>query len=116
MLAYFLYILVGSLVINLSITLVCELIVAFIWGMTKIRSIIVVILVNLITNPLLNLIMVTLSFSSMGRDSLWLLLLFEPAVFLLEGYLYQRTIADIPHPFLFSFAANMASASVGMLI
>lgn len=113
---YFLSVLALSLVMNLLITWLFELAVALIWGLRTWRELAVVALVNAATNPPLSALMVVLTFSALGRSSLWLLLVFEPLIVLLEGWIYQRTLPQLACPYLFSLAANLASAVLGMLI
>lgn len=113
---YFLFVLALSLVMNLLITWFIELVVALIWGLRTWRTLMVVALVNAATNPPLSALMVFLTFSSLGRSSLWLLLIFEPLIVLMEGWIYQRTLPQLARPYLFSLVANLASAILGMLI
>lgn len=113
---YFLFVLALSLVMNLLITWFIELVVALIWGLRTRRTLMVVALVNAATNPPLSALMVFLTFSSLGRSSLWLLLIFEPLIVLIEGWIYQRTLPQLARPYLFSLVANLASAILGMLI
>lgn len=113
---YFLFVLALSLVMNLLITWFIELAVALIWGLRTWRTLMVVALVNAATNPPLSALMVFLTLSSLGRSSLWLLLIFEPLIVLIEGWIYQRTLPQLARPYLFSLVANLASAILGMLI
>lgn len=113
---YFLSVLAISMLMNLLTTWLFELGVAVIWKLYCWRDLAVVALVNAATNPPLSALMVFLSFSYLGRASLWLLLLFEPIVILIEGWIYKRTLPQLTTPYLFSLAANFASAVLGMLI
>lgn len=113
---YFLYVLALSLVMNLLITWCFELVVALIWGLRTWRALFIVALVNAATNPPVSALMVFLSFTTLGRSSLWLLLIFEPLIVLIEGWIYQHTLPQLARPYLFSFVANLASGGLGMLI
>ena len=113
---YCLSVLALSLVMNLLITWFFELVVALTWGLRTWRALFIVALVNAATNPPVSALMVFLSFTTLGRSSLWLLLILEPLIVLIEGWIYQRALPQLAHPYLFSLVANLASAVLGMLI
>ena len=98
-----LYVVAVSLCINLAITLACELVTAIIWGLRSLHSLAAVTLVNISTNPPLSAIMVALWFSPLGHTSVWLLLIFEPIIVLLEGYIYSKALPDFQHRYFFRY-------------
>lgn len=112
----FVRVLVRSLILNFLITLGTELVVAIAWKLRKPRELLAVTLVNLITNPALTTIMALIRFSSIGLYTQWFLLLFEPLVFLIEGFLYQKALPELKSPDWFSLVANLSSVVSGYVI
>lgn len=112
----FVRVLVRSLILNFLITLGTELVVAIAWKLRKPRELLAVTLVNLITNPALTTIMALIRFSSIGLYTQWFLLLFEPLVFLIEGFLYQKALPELKSPYWFSLVANLSSVVSGYVI
>ncbi|MDY2941000.1 MAG: hypothetical protein SOS98_01530 [Varibaculum sp.] len=96
-------------------TLTIKLVAALILGLHRPRRHAVVAHVNIITNPVLTVIMVLLSFTALEHSSLRLLLIFETIIVLIEGRLYRGALPKIRHPHLLSLSANSASALLGML-
>ena len=99
----------------LGLTLVTELVFAALFGLRKAKDFAVVILVNVMTNPLL--ISLSLAARYFGGYVFYLCALaaLEAIVFFSEGLVY-RALLSRKHPFLFSLVLNAASLGLGVLI
>ncbi len=71
-----------------------------------------VIAVNLITNPALNLLL-WLAAAFMTLNTVIITIVLELVVVVFEGWCYRRFARELHHPFLFSLAANACSLSLG---
>lgn len=100
----------------LILTLAVELVVLILFGYRKKLEILVVILVNLITNPLLNFILLSNNyFGFLTVNSLTILLL-EAAVVLVEWRFLVFALRKDPKKLLvLSLVMNICSYSVGFL-
>ncbi len=98
----------SQFLLPLALTLMLELPVAFLWGLRG-KNILLCILVNILTNPLANLIHLFFPFA-------WVTLAIECAVVGGEGLCYKACGDEIKRPVLLSFAANALSFLVGWLI
>lgn len=107
--------LVPVLVISLFLTLVFEVTYALIWGVRGRHDLWLVILVNILTNP----IVVFVHYWVMLRTG-WNVgaatLLLEAGAILTEGVIYWKCGKNISRPMLFSLSVNMFSYAVGELI
>lgn len=105
-----------SFLINLGLTVVIEGIAAFLLGVRTFYGQIVVLLTNTVTNPLLNAIIVLVSFY-ISPDAYWYSLIFlEAAVVITEGLIFKKMLQLKLNCFLFSFILNFCSYSIGMII
>lgn len=102
----------------LGLTLAFELTVAAVWW-RKWNAIIPVLLVNVLTNPPLNVIMSQIMLSRGGRDALYwcVLAAAEVSVVLIEGFLLSRMLC-VGHKkaLLFALVANAVSYFSGVLL
>ena len=98
-------------VIALGLTLAFELGLALIWGIRK-RDLILVVLVNVLTNPAVNLIHSLL----LGQSLLFHTVLPELAAVAVEALLYCRLENSIRRPVLFAILANLFSYSMGLIL
>ena len=102
---------ISSLVTSLALTLVLELLFALICGIRRLRDILLVILVNVMTNP-----PVVLTHNLMRLNSpVFITIALEAAVVAIEGFAYKYSASSIKRPFLFSFGANVFSYLLGLL-
>lgn len=97
-----------TFVLPLLLTLAFELPVAALWGLRG-RDLILCGLVNLLTNPLANLV-------HLFFPALWAALLTECGVAAAEGACYRACGENIRKPFLLSLAANLTSFLLGILL
>ncbi len=76
----------------------------------------VILLVNLMTNPPYVMTVLILQVFTPPRTLLVVRLLLEVLIVFAEGTLYKKNLADFPHPYLFSLAANLTSVAAGILL
>ena len=107
--------LAASLAISLALTIICETGFFLIIGKREKKDLFLLILVNVLTNPI-----VVLSFWLAVLHTDWnariTLIPLELFAVLMEGYYYSKYGQSFRHPFLFSIAANMFSFWIGVLI
>jgi hypothetical protein len=102
----------SHIMIPLVITLVTEILVVMLISKTHRSLLIAVVLVNLITNPLMNTLLITTNFSS----NLKILYLFELVVIIIEGTAYYAITKNINKSFMVAIVANVCSYVFGMLL
>lgn len=104
--------------ISLLLTLVIEILIGLIWGMRNGRQILLVILVNILTNPCVN-------FLNLCGKSLWNFgigwqIVLEIAAAVAEAGIYvifsKKDGWNIRHPVLLSVCANAVSYGIGCII
>lgn len=105
----------AALLISLALTLALELVFALACGIRRSGDLLLVVLVNLLTNPptvlAYNLLKDAVSFSLV-----YIILTLELAAVLVEGLCYKHCTKSIPRPYLFSLGANAFSYFSGLLI
>ena len=109
-----LHALLPTFAVSLGLTLVLELLVA---GVCRVRGrdILLVILVNILTNPaVVYLDMVCAALLPNGRD-LWQIPL-ELAAIAVEAVCYAQFARAIRRPWMFALVANLFSYSCGLLL
>ena len=102
----------------LGLTLAFELAVAAVWW-RKWSALIPVALVNVLTNPPLNVIMSQIMLARGGRDALYwcILAAAEVSVVLVEGFLLSKLMCvGRKKALLFAFVANVVSYFSGVLL
>lgn len=104
-----------TLLISLGLTLLLELLIALLFQVRAVRDLLLVTLVNLMTNPAVVLLHRLLTDKTALPVPLVIALL-EAAAFLTEALYYRRYAEKIGHPFLFSLGANVFSFSGGILL
>lgn len=101
----------------LLLTIVIEGIFGLAFGVRSVRGQLIMLLANLLTNPLVNAVhgFCAYGLGLHGAALGGIILALEAGAFAAEGYVYSiRT--DIKRPFLFSFGANAFSYTVGVII
>ena len=93
--------LLGTLLIELLIALLCK---------KRGRTLVVVMLANLLTNPPLVLIW------QLGGRPFWVLLPLEGAAVFLEGFCYLHCCRQIRAPYCFSLCCNAISFGIGLFM
>ncbi len=110
-------IIIGSMLASLLLTIILELAFALIWGVRQKRDLIVNVLCNTLTNPVVSCIYYycyfVLGLSGAGR--VVALILLEISAVLTEWLIYKKK-TDINRPMLFSLGANGFSYFTGLLI
>lgn len=102
-----------SMVTALALTVVIEAILAFLLGVRTGRGQLIVLLANVITNPLLNAILTVVSFYISPTAYYWFLVPLEIIVVFVEGRIYQNTLTLKMNQYLFSFLLNLGSYFIG---
>lgn len=101
---------------NLIITIFLEIIIAYILGYRK-KDLINVLLVNILTNPLLNCITVSVNFYFGILMRNIVLIILEIIVLIIEGIIYQKYLDRKKiNGYLLSFILNTSSFFIGMII
>jgi len=100
-----------SMFLALLLTLILELLFSLVWGVRK-DGLLMVVLMNLLTNPAVNLLYYLAGFL-LGWESIWLILALEAAAVLAEGFCCQGIIR---RPWLFAILVNLFSYGTGELI
>ena len=105
----------SALGLSLGLTLAIELAVAFFFGIRDRKDILLVVLVNVLTNPV-----VVLCYWMADYYTVLPLLLvkagLEIGAFLTEFLCYKQLGKNISHPLLLSLIANVVSFSIGEII
>ena len=101
---------------SLLITIVIEITIAFILGYRK-RDILNVLLVNILTNPLLNSLTVCINiYYGLTARNITLIIL-EIMALLVEGYIYHKYLEKRKlNGYLLSLILNASSFILGMII
>ena len=108
---------IRDVLLALLLTEVVEIAVALLLGYRRLREIIAVFLVNLITNPSLNYLLFLNEYFSIIRQRLPLILFSEVAVVLIEWALLVFALRGNKRSlFVLSFAMNTCSYLTGVLI
>lgn len=100
----------------LLVTLILEMVAAILWGVRVKRNLLVVALVNCITNPGLNLLLLVGGIYFPYSVIRFLLLGMELLIVLSEGFLFRSFLENVKHPFLFSFCLNCVSFFLGGIL
>ncbi|PIR78571.1 MAG: hypothetical protein COU28_00885 [Candidatus Magasanikbacteria bacterium CG10_big_fil_rev_8_21_14_0_10_36_16] len=109
--------LISSYLLALFLTMVIELGVALFLGFRKKIEIIAIIFVNLLTNPILNYLLLVNNHFSFFKTNLLIILLLELLVVLAEWKLLLYIIQDKSSKiFKLSFVMNFCSYIVGVII
>ncbi len=110
--------------VSLMLTILIEGVVAFLMNVRTLRCLVLVVLVNLLTNPaavLLAWLWRTYAvriFGDFGNDRLiygFVLGVIELCVIVVEALIYRRRMEDLKHPWLLSLFANGCSFLIGNL-
>ena len=106
-----------SLALSLGLTLLLEIPAALILGLRRKEDILLVGLVNILTNPIIVLIL-NLFFIFTASPPPWFLILpLEVFAVLTEGFIYQKGLSYRRiHPFLLSLILNGISYFGGLLL
>jgi hypothetical protein len=104
-----------SLVISLILTILFEELFAVIAGIRDRRDLLLLCLMNVITNPVVVFLYhLTAEFTELNLNIVVLFL--ETAAILTEGVYYKSYGRTFRHPFLFTVCANIFSYGIGEII
>lgn len=104
------------MLISLVSTIIIETSIAFILKYRK-RDLLNVVLVNILTNPLLNSSVVAINYYYGLKTRNVCLYIFEIIVVLVEGYIYQKYLDNKKiNGYILSLILNIASYGIGLLI
>lgn len=107
--------LLAALALSLLLTLILELAFFLLTGKRKKKNLLLVCLVNILTNPAV-VIFYGLAILYTQVNSVIVVLVLELSAILVEGYFYKHYGEEFPHPYGFSLAANIFSFGIGLLI
>ena len=102
--------LLPALAVSLALSLLLEGGYALIWGLRGRRDWLLLLLANVVTNP------IVVIFYHLGLDSWPAVAALELGAVLAEGLAYRRWSGEIRKPFLFSLCANCFSFFSGLLL
>ncbi|MGN1371814.1 MAG: hypothetical protein ACI4XM_06040 [Candidatus Coprovivens sp.] len=98
-------------------TILIEAIIGFIIGIRKKEDIIIVILVNILTNPLVTSIptFILIEYGKLSR--IISLIILEILTFIIEGFIYKKTLYyKKANPYIISLILNICSYTLGLII
>ena len=105
---------IGRLLLTLILTLLTESSVAFISGVRGKRQFAVIITMNILTNPLINIVLRLLQLS--GAPYYITVLKLEMSVVFIEGLILKKNCTSLPmNPYVLSFILNLSSFTVGLV-
>ena len=107
---------VDRMLLALALTILIEGCGAFLLGVRTRRGQAVVLLANVITNPVLQCTLTAVSFFWSPSLYYYFLVPLEIAVVIVEGWLYKSTLQLKRNPFLLSLLLNAGSFFIGKLI
>jgi len=107
--------LLTALAISLGLTLLFEVGFFLIIGKRDKKDLLLVVLVNTFTNPIV-VLLYWIAYYRTNWNMITVLIPLEVFAVLAEGYIYSKNAITIKRPFLFSFAANVFSFSMGLII
>ena len=98
----------------LGLTIVIEGALAFLWGVRKAADQLIVLLVNVLTNPLLVSVgyLILLRFGMAGYNIATAVM--EVSVVFVEGLIYRKFLTNQKHPLLLSLFLNAGSFLIGL--
>ena len=107
---------VSGLLTALALTVVIEAVAAFALGIRSLKSQTIVLLANLITNPLLNCVLTAVSFYISPMAYYWFLIPLEIIAVITEGWIFSSVLRPKMNPFLLSLVINVCSYFLGTMI
>jgi len=108
---------ISNLFLALFLTIAIELIVSFILGFRNKKEIIAIILINIITNPVLNYLLLINNYFNIFKANVFIVLFLEVLIVLAEWKLLVYIIEGKSYKLLkLSFMINFCSYIAGVLI
>ena len=106
---------IKGMAISLGMTLIFELLFAVCWKVWGVKEIRLVILVNILTNPIV-VFSYYMNYKYQLINAVLLTMIMEVAAIVTEALLYKRFSKKVNHPWWFSIGINAFSYSIGELI
>ncbi len=104
------------MIISLTCTIIIEVVVAFILKYRG-KDILNIVLVNILTNPLLNSIIVAINYYYGLKARNIVLIILEILVVIVEGFMYQQYLTKKKlNGYILSLILNIASYEIGLLV
>lgn len=108
---------IKSLLVSLLLTIFVEEIIGFLLGIRGKYNFLVLILVNIITNPVIVYIANLLILLGRNAILIWLIPLLEVIVVIIEGLLFKKYLDyKKMNVYLLSFIMNLLSFCIGIII
>ena len=107
--------LIFALIFSALLTLVLETVFFFLTGKRDKKDLLLIILVNLLTNPIVVLTYWMLT-NYMNSNEILVKTILEISAVLIEGYYYKKYGRNFHHPYVWSASANAFSFGMGILI
>jgi len=107
--------LLSALAISLGLTVLFETGFFLILGKRNKKDLLLVVLVNTLTNPIV-VLLYWIAYFRTNWNTILIILPLELFAVLTEGYIYKKYAESFKRPFLFSLAANVFSFSLGITI
>ena len=107
-----------NLILTLFLTIIIECFVSFLMGYRNKLFLLVIILMNIITNPIFNYLILLNNQFNFLKDTLTITSFFEIFIVLIEGgiLIYVFTDKDRKELLLFSLIINLVSFLLGLII
>ena len=107
---------IRGMAVSLAMTLVLELCYALAWGVRGKHDLWLVVLVNVLTNPIVVFLSYFIRIRRLPVNFGWVTIGLETFAVVTEALLYRKKSQTITRPWLFSLSANAVSYAVGELI
>ena len=105
-----------SLVVSFLITVAVELAVGWLLGLRDRRSLVIIFLVNVVTNPVVVFLLNVEYLYGLPVGRIPLTLFLEVSAVIVEALLYRISLKTERNPFLIALILNFASYGAGILI
>jgi len=105
----------AALGISLGLTLLLEGLIALVAGVRDKKDLLLVCLVNVLTNPAV-VLCYYLNSAYIGMNPIMVKVILEALAVLTEGMYYKKYSSGMSHPFWFSILANGVSFGAGLLL
>lgn len=97
------------------ITIIAETLAALLWRVKKPIDLIIILLINTITNITINVSVILVRIYGGPSVLTPFKIVGEVLVFLVEAFLFKKLLSKCPHPLLFSLTLNGASYAAGIV-
>lgn len=105
----------GVMASSFVLTIVFEVFFTFVLGVRKKKDMLLVVLVNVLTNPFV-VSMYYVNMYYIGWNSKLVTAFLEISAVLIEGFCYKKYCRNSRHPFFLSLGANAFSYCMGLLV